>query len=101
MKSVKDFFRIGQYKPIPGSEPNLKDSVAEVFSRLGFTPKLGKSIGVLTRFKNFVLRFKEGQAQAKDRSSQISGDTGSIHVKKNPKVKKMEDVESLLYQSKN
>ena len=101
MKSVKSFLGIGQHKPIPGSKPNFKDSIAEVFSRIGFTPKLSKSIGVLTRFKTFLLRFKEGEAQAKDRTSQKSGDIGSIHVKKNLKTKNMEDVEFLLHQSTN
>lgn len=99
MESVKIFFGISQHKPIPGSKPNFKDSIAEVFSRIGFTPKLSKSIGILTRFKNFLLRFKEGEAQAKDRTSQIGGGIGSIHVKKNKKAKNMEEVELLLHQS--
>jgi hypothetical protein len=99
MKSVKSFLGIGQHKPIPGSKPNFKDSIAEVFSRIGFTPKLSKSIGILTRFKNFLLRFKEGEAQAKDRTSQIGGGIGSSHVKKTSKPKNMEEVEFLLHQS--
>ncbi|MFM7569660.1 MAG: hypothetical protein ACKO8O_13325 [Betaproteobacteria bacterium] len=99
MKSVKSFFGVGQHKPIPGPKPNFKDSVAEIFSRIGLTPKLGTSISILDRAKNFLSRFNLGREKAKHRTSEPGENLRSGHIKQSSKAKPKENVESLLFDS--
>jgi hypothetical protein len=99
MKSVKNFLGIGQHKPIPGSKPNFKDSASQVFTRLGMMPKLGTSISILDRAKNFLSKFNRGRDQAKDRTSELGESLRSGHIKQSSKGKYREDVESLLFNS--
>jgi hypothetical protein len=99
MESVKRFLGFGKHNPIPGSKPKLEDSIAEVFSRLVSTPKMGNSIGVLYKFKLFLLSFKEGQVQAKNRTSQIGENLQSGHIKQSSTKKSRESLESMLIDS--
>jgi hypothetical protein len=99
MKSVKSFFGINQHKPIPGSKSNFKDSVSQLFARLGVMPKLGTSISILDRAKNFLSKFNLGRDQAKDKTSEPGKNLLSGHIKLSFKAKPKEDVESLLFNS--
>ena len=99
MKSVKSFFGINQHKPIPGSKSNFKDSVSQLFARLGVMPKLGTSISVLDRAKKFLSKFNLGRDQAKDRTSELGENLLSRNIKQSSKAKTKEDVESMLFNS--
>lgn len=99
MKSVKSFFGINQHKPIPGSKSNFKDSVSQLFARLGMMPKLGASISVLDRAKNFFSRLNLGRSQAKDRTSELGENLLPGHIKLSSGAKPKEDIESLLLDS--
>lgn len=99
MKSVKSFFGINQHKPIPGSKSNFKDSVSQLFARLGVMPKLGTSISILDRAKNFLSKFNLGRDQAKDRTSELGENLLSRNIKQSSKAKTKEDVESMLFNS--
>ena len=99
MKSVKSFFGIGQHKPIAGSKPNFKDSVSQLFARLGVMPKLGTSISILDRAKNFLSKFNLGRDQEKDRTSELGENLLSRNIKQSSKEKPKEDVESILFNS--
>lgn len=101
MKSLKSFFGIDQHKPIPGTQPILKDSRSQVFTRFGVTPKLGTSVGILYRAKHFFSKLHFGRGQAKDRISELGENTSPQHIKKNTKAKPKEVVESMLLNSKN
>ena len=87
MKSVKSFFGINQHKPIPGSKSNFKDSVSQLFARLGVMPKLGTSISILDRAKNFLSKFNLGRDQAKDKTSEPGKNLLSGHIKLSFKAK--------------
>lgn len=99
MKSVKSFFGINQHKPIPGSKSNFKDSVSQLFARLGVMPKLGTSISVLDRAKNFFSRLNLGREQAKDRTTELGENLLSGNIKQSSKAKPKEDIEALLLNS--
>lgn len=87
MKPVKSFFGVGQHKPIPGPKPNFKDSVSQVIARLGMMPKLGASLSILDRAKNFLSRFNLGRDQAKHRTSELGEKLRSGRIKQSSKAK--------------